>query len=185
MTWLSTRPAPIVPIPAMKKGTATWKVVWYHFSFLYGLLPKLPVSLRKSGSGSEFATEEMVTTELPLEIVPPPRLDSDMSVLFFWPLGFFRPAIEKSIYLTLNRTTFQRHLTIRWNVIANYWMMHMYSFSHSAVPIFYICYEFLKVYSYKFTMSSMIRRSRNASLLLPRSHETHLFISCEQTRNNE
>lgn len=110
LTFSSTRPAPIVPIPAIKKGTATWRVVWYHLSRLYALLPNPSVLLWNSGSGSEFATEEIVTIEHPLESVPPPRLGSDMSVLFFWPLGLFRPAIKKSIHLTLHRTKFQRHL---------------------------------------------------------------------------
>lgn len=110
LTFSSTRPAPIVPIPAIKKGTATWRVVWYHLSCLYALLPNPSVLLWNSGSGSEFATEEIVTIEHPLESVPPPRLGSDMSVLFFWPLGLFRPAIKKSIHLTLHRTKFQRHL---------------------------------------------------------------------------
>lgn len=113
LTSASTRPAPIVPSPAMKKGTATWRVVWYHLSCLCVLLPKPSVLLWKSAPGSEFATEEMVTIELPLESVPPPRLGSDMSVLFFGPLGLFRPAIEKSIHLTLHRTTFTKTIINR------------------------------------------------------------------------
>lgn len=84
LTLARTRPAPIVPMPAMKNGTEICRPVWYQFSSTISLLrfffffcdggssesSPSPEGKSGSGSGSEFDAEQMVTIELPLDSEP-------------------------------------------------------------------------------------------------------------------
>lgn len=109
-----TRPAPMVPKPAIKKGTDTCMIVWYHFSFLMSFpSPWAFGSLRCSGSGSKTAFDEIVTIELPLERDPCPFTSPGVSFLsILSPPGVFKPAVDASVYVKASKIPRNGHSEI-------------------------------------------------------------------------
>jgi len=79
----------MVPIPAIKKGTDTCRIVWYHFSFL--ISPLSPFESLRSVSGSKTELDEIVTMELPLE--RDPFSPTGISFLSSLP-DVFKPAVN-------------------------------------------------------------------------------------------
>jgi len=81
----------MVPIPAIRKGSDTCKIVWYHLSFLSFLSPAFGRIVVGSGLGFKLM---IAIAEFPLKAEPFPLSPLGMSFLSLE----VRPAVDTAIH---------------------------------------------------------------------------------------